>query len=61
MTECTCDLIDVSTYEGPAFVRGLSRGCRIHPETEYERKLREREEAWEARVGQAMHEAREAP
>jgi hypothetical protein len=58
--ECTCDLIDVSTRTEPAFVRGFSRGCPVHPPTEYELKLIAAEKEREARVAAAMREAREA-
>jgi hypothetical protein len=35
---CTCDLIEVTTYgSGPEYVRGFSRGCPVHPATDYER------------------------
>ena len=58
--ECTCDLVDVSDLGEPRFVRGFSRGCLIHPESEYERKIREEWEAWEAKIEAAKRAAREA-
>ena len=59
--ECTCDLIDVSAGAEIQFVRGLSRGCKVHPEGEYERQLREAQETRDVEVEAAMQRAREAP
>jgi hypothetical protein len=62
--ECTCELIDASTHGGPAYVRGLSRGCAVHPPTQYEREHLEaqriREAAREAADAEAGRKAREA-
>jgi len=59
--ECTCDLIDVSTHAEIRFVRGRRRGCKVHPESKYERQGRERQEARAAEVKAAMQRARESP
>lgn len=60
MDECTCDLIDVSTQTEILFVRGLSRGCVVHPPTEYELRLIAAEKEREAKIEAAMRRAREA-
>lgn len=59
--ECTCELLDISTYQGPKFIRGFSHGCGVHPPTEYERGILAAEEEERARVEAAMRAAREAP
>lgn len=60
-TDCTCDLVDITELRGPKFIRGFSRGCKVHPVTEYERKVMEEQAAWDAAVEAAMRAAREAP
>ena len=62
--ECRCDLVDASTYGGPAYVRGRSNGCLIHPASAAEREMveaeRRRDEAIEAADADARRKAREA-
>jgi len=59
--QCTCDLVDVSDYSGPRYIRGWSRGCLVHPPSAYERQNAERDAAWQARDAAAKKAAREAP
>jgi hypothetical protein len=58
LPQCTCDLIDVSTRTEPAFVRGFSRGCTVHPPTEYERKAIAAEKARQDAIEEAKRQAR---
>lgn len=64
MSECTCELVDVSTRTEIAFTRGRSNGCKVHPESDYERDQREKREAYEqekaTRAAEAQRRAREA-
>ena len=60
-TECTCDLVEISTLLGePAFVRGWSRGCVVHPAGEYEQRIMAEQAEWDAKVKAAEQAAREA-
>jgi hypothetical protein len=58
---CTCELLDVSTFAEERYIRGLSRGCTVHPPTEYELRLVAEEERYRAIVEAAKRAAREAP
>jgi hypothetical protein len=60
-TDCTCDLLDVTELAGPKYVRGFSRGCPVHPPTEWERKKLAEFDEWVALDKDARKAAREAP
>jgi hypothetical protein len=54
-------LVDVSTVTEVKFVRGLSNGCKVHPESDHEREQREAyEKDRAARLAEAERLAREA-
>jgi hypothetical protein len=57
---CTCELVDISTYTEKKYIRGLSRGCPVHPPTEREAQLLAEEERYRAIDEAAKRAAREA-
>jgi hypothetical protein len=58
---CTCELLDVSTWAETRYIRGLNRGCPIHPQTEHDLRVVAAEEHRRAIVEAAERAAREAP
>jgi len=65
VTDCTCDLADVSSHPWhPEYVRAEPNGCLIHS-TEAELQAKKERDDWHAEIARrreaAMKAAREAP